>query len=96
MALSLSNSEQAPELSRIAKMRTEQSTALVEGIAAYMQQGIAQGVLRPDVDALTAARAFLAYQNGLIGLWLADREAFSIKNSAPKLAFVFMEGLVKK
>ncbi len=96
MALSLSSSEQTPELSPIGKMRQEQSTALVEGIAAYMQQGIAQGVLRPDVDALTAARAFLAYQNGLISLWLANREAFSIKAFAPTLASVLMDGLVKK
>jgi TetR/AcrR family acrAB operon transcriptional repressor len=96
MALSLSPSEQVSELSPITKMRQEQSTALVEGIAAYMQQGVAQGVLRPDVDALTAARAFLAYQNGLISLWLANRKAFSIKAFAPTLASVFMEGLVKK
>ncbi len=96
MALSLSSTEQMPELSSIAKMRQEQSTALLEGIAAYMQQGIAEGVLRPDVDSLTAARAFLAYQNGLINLWLANRKAFSIKDSAQKLASVFMEGLVKK
>jgi AcrR family transcriptional regulator len=96
MALSLSSSEQASELSPIAKMRQEQSKALVEGIAAYMQQGVAQGLLRPDVDALTAARAFLAYQNGLISLWLANREAFSIKAFAPTLASVLMEGLVKK
>lgn len=96
MALSLSMSEQTPELSPIAKMRAEQATALVDGIAAYMQQGIAQGVLRSDVKPLTVARAFLAYQNGLISLWLANREAFSIKDSAPELASVLLEGLVRR
>jgi AcrR family transcriptional regulator len=96
MALSLSTSEQTPELAPIVKMRAEQATALAEGIAAYMQQGIAQGAVRPDVDPLTAARAFLAYQNGLISLWLTNRSAFSIKASAPQLASIFMDGLVKK
>jgi TetR/AcrR family transcriptional regulator, acrAB operon repressor len=96
MALSLSTSEQTPELAPIVKMRAEQATALAEGIAAYMQQGIAQGAVRPDIEPLTAARAFLAYQNGLISLWLTNRSAFSIKESAPKLASIFMDGLVKK
>ena len=96
MALSLSMSEQTPELSPIAKMRAEQATALVDSIAAYMQQGIAQGVLRPDVEPLTVARAFLAYQNGLISLWLANRGAFSIKASATEFASVLMEGLVRR
>jgi TetR/AcrR family acrAB operon transcriptional repressor len=96
MALSLSTPEQVPELSAIAKMRSEQAAAQVEGLAAYMQQGIAQGVLRSDIKPLTAARAFLAYQNGLISLWLANREAFSIKEAAPELASVLLNGLMKK
>ena len=74
----------------------DQAAALVNGIAAYMQQGVAQGILRPDVDPLTIARAFLAYQNGLISLWLANRDAFSIKDSAPQLASILMEGLVRR
>src|SRR5512137_1319712 len=37
MALSLSMSEQTPELAPVANMRAEQATALVNGIAAYMQ-----------------------------------------------------------
>jgi TetR/AcrR family transcriptional regulator, acrAB operon repressor len=96
MAMSLSTSEQMPELTAIAKMRAQQATALVEGIAAFMQQGMAQGLLRSDISPLTAARAFLAYQNGLISLWLANREAFSIKEAAPELALVLLDGLVKK
>jgi len=96
MALSLCMSEQTRELAPIARTRSEQATVLVNGIAAYMQQGIAQGVLRPDVDPLTVARAFLAYQNGLISLWLANRDAFSIKDSAPQLASILMEGLVRR
>jgi hypothetical protein len=45
--------------------------------------------LDPDV----AARAFLAYQNGLSLLWLSNQEAFSIKAQAGALAAVFLQGI---
>ena len=78
------------ELSRQVKMglRTR-----VDSIAGYMQRGIEQEELRADLDPETIARAFFAYQDGVTRLWLADRTAFSIKESAPALAAIFVQGI---
>jgi len=56
--------------------------------------GISQGDLRAGLDSLTAARALLAYQNGLAMLWLANPDAFSIKESVPAFADLFLLGVL--
>jgi AcrR family transcriptional regulator len=96
MALSLLRPESAPELIPTGHAQISRTEALVESVAQLMQPGIAQGALRADLDAKTLARAFLAYQNGLIALWLADRRAFSIKEGAPAFAAVLLEGIAAK
>jgi hypothetical protein len=70
--------------------------ALVASIAVALQQGIAAGELRSDLDPQEMARAFLAYQNGLIYVWLQDPEAFSVKDSALALVEVYLEGIIRK
>lgn len=96
MELTLFRAERVPELDEIRQQQTENSKTLVANIAAALQQGTAAGELRSDMDAQEMARAFLAYQNGLIYLWLQDPKAFSLKDSAPALIDMYLEGIIRK
>ena len=75
-------------------MRYEQAQNQVQGIAALFQVGIQQGALRPDLDPAIAARGFLAFQNGIIMLWLTNPQAFSIQQTADQFADLFLRGIV--
>ena len=92
--LTLFKTGDSPELADYKNQRIAQAQATIEGIAEYFKMGIAQGHIRADLDAITVARAFLAYQNGLSMLWLTNPKAFSIKESAADLADVFLKGIL--
>lgn len=94
MELSLFKIGFDPELAELDEARQQQAVTTVEAIAQMMQAGIANGDLKPNLDALDAARAFIAYQNGLIMLWLTNRQAFSIGERAAQFAEIFLEGIV--
>jgi AcrR family transcriptional regulator len=81
------------DLPAIRERSYREAEILVENISEAFQKGVASGELRPDLNPLTAARAFLAYQNGLAHLWFANPDAFSMMNSAPELAAVFLHGI---
>ncbi len=93
--LSLFKTGHDPDLSELEAMRREQAVTTVEGIAQWMQQGIANGDLRADLNPQDVARAFIAYQNGLIQLWLSNRDVFSIGESAPAFADIFLQGIAQ-
>ena len=93
-ALSLFMTESSPELEDFTRRRSAEALTLVENISGFFQMGIAQGDLRSELDPATIARALLAYQNGLAMLWLANPGAFSLKESAPALADLFLRGVV--
>ena len=92
--LSLSIPGTSPELADFREQRVQGARELVENISGLFQMGIEQGDLQPDLDPVIAARGFLAFQNGLALLWLSDKDAFSIKESAPAMAKMFMGGIV--
>jgi TetR/AcrR family acrAB operon transcriptional repressor len=94
MALTLFKTGGSPELDAFTQQRHEQARTQVEQIAGFFRSGIEQGALRSDLAPNTAARAFLAYQNGLALLWLSNPEAFSIKGEAEELAGVLLNGIV--
>jgi AcrR family transcriptional regulator len=94
--LSLFKAGNDPELVEVQLKRAEQTELLISSTAAIMAQGIASGELRADLDPNTAARAFIAYQNGVATLWLSNRQAFSLKEQAAAFADTFMGGLVAK
>ncbi len=83
----------SPELKEIARQCVEDLQGQVDMVAGYMKMGIKQGELRADLDPEIIARAFSAYQNGVTNLWLSDQTAFSIKESAPALAAIFVQGI---
>lgn len=95
MELALFKTGLDPELQAGRKKQLEAGSALVDGIASAMQQGMAQGVLRKDMDAVDMARGFIAFENGAIQLWLASPKSFSLKVSAESFADILIAGLQK-
>ncbi len=93
MELALFKTGLDPELQAGRKKQLEAGNALVAGIAEAMRQGIAQGVLRKDMDPVDMARAFIAFENGAIQLWLASSKSFSLKISARSFADILIAGL---
>jgi len=93
MEITLFKTERSDELADSQEARRAADAALLEGIAAAMRQGIQTGELRGDLDPLLMARAFLASNNGAIHLWLAEPQAFSLAQSAPALADIFLRGI---
>lgn len=96
MELTLFKTGSDPELAELEETRRTQAVANVEGIAMLMKYGIDSGDLRAELDPHDVARAFLAYQNGLIHLWLSNQNAFSMSEHAPNLADIFLHGIVSK
>lgn len=95
MELALFKTGLDPELQAGRKNQLEAGNALIEGVAAAMQQGVAQGVLRNDIDPADMARAFIAFENGAIQVWLASPKSFSLKTSAESFADILIDGLQK-
>jgi TetR/AcrR family acrAB operon transcriptional repressor len=89
MALQLNTSE----VNGLSQRQHDEAPQLVASISGLFRMIIEQGELRPDLNPDTVARAFLGYQYGLSSLWLFNREAFSIKDSAPELAEIFVKGI---
>lgn len=84
-----------PELKAGRKKQIDEGNALIAGIADAMRMGIAQGVLRDDIDPTDMARAFIAFENGAIQVWLASPKSFSLKVSAGAFADILIAGLAK-
>ncbi|MFC2038708.1 TetR family transcriptional regulator [Chloroflexota bacterium] len=93
MELSLFKTELAPELTADRQAQIKTGRSLIEGISQAIQRGIESGELRSDLDPSGIARAFMAYQNGAIYLWLIDPDSFSLKESAGLFVDIFMEGI---
>jgi len=85
-----------PELQTALLQKIQSGQALLEGISAAMSMGIAAGELRADIDPLEMARAFLAFQNGLIYLWLLSPDSFSLRASAESMAEILVGGVMRE
>jgi len=95
MELALFKTGLDPELQTGRKKQIDAGNALIAGIADAMKMGISQGILRDDMDPTDMARAFIAFENGVIQLWLASPKAFSLKESAESFADILISGLKK-
>lgn len=93
MELYLFKTGPVPELEQGRLQQIESGNNLIEMLAGIMGQGIEAGLLRSDVDAKDMARAYLAFQNGLIQLWLINPKKFSLKASANSFADILLKGL---
>lgn len=85
-----------PELHTARLQQINSGQVLLEGISDAMRTGITAGELRADIDPLEMARAFLAFQNGLIYLWLLSPESFSLRANAESMADILVGGLLRE
>lgn len=93
MELYLFKTGLVPELEEGRNQQIESGVGLIDMLAGIMTQGMQQGLLRSDMDPKEMARAYLAFQNGLINLWLTAPRQFSLKASAESFADVLMGGI---
>jgi TetR/AcrR family acrAB operon transcriptional repressor len=93
MELTLFKTAIVPELQEGIKMKTQGIRAMIEFMAEQVQQGIVAGEIRPDVDPHDAAISLLAYQNGLLTLWLLSPDLFSLAERTDRLADIFFRGI---
>jgi TetR/AcrR family transcriptional regulator, acrAB operon repressor len=96
MEINLFKTEQTAELEANHQRQMVESKTLLNAIAEAMRQGINAGDLRNDISAIEMARAFLAFQNGIVYNWLWDQSAFSLSASASALAAIFLGGIIQK
>jgi TetR/AcrR family transcriptional regulator, acrAB operon repressor len=96
MELTLFKTGLDPELQAGRKKQIEAGNVLLKGITEAMGQGVAQGVLRDDIDPADMARAFIAFENGATLLWLLSPRSFSLKASAESFADILAAGLQKQ
>jgi TetR/AcrR family transcriptional regulator, acrAB operon repressor len=95
MELALFKTGHDPELQAGREKQIEAGNALIAGIADAMRMGVGQGILRDDIDPTDMARAFIAFENGAIQMWLASPKSFSLKKSAESFADILINGLQK-
>ncbi|MFK7804827.1 MAG: TetR family transcriptional regulator [Anaerolineae bacterium] len=95
MSIYLFKSDFSAELQSFAETLKQQAVLSVQGVAEFVKMGIAQGELKPDLDPEVVARSFIAFQNGVIQLWLLNQEAFDLKEGARDLARTFLYGIAR-
>ena len=96
MELALFKVDQLPELAEGQAVRLEANRTLIRNMATFLQMGIDAGDVRADLDPHDAARAAVAFQQGIATLWLYDPSTFSLAERAPALADVFMRGIAAR
>jgi len=93
MELYLFKTGLVPELEEGRQQQIESGIELIEMLANIMSQGMEQGLLRSDVEPKDMARAYLAFQNGLINLWLTASGQFSLNASAESFVDILIAGI---
>lgn len=93
MELALFKTGLVPELEEGRQRQIESGKGLVDLLAGIMKQGQEQGLLSSEGDPKEMARAYLAFQNGLIHLWLTAPDQFSLKARAELFADILMTGI---
>ena len=92
--LTLFKNEDALSLSDGLARKQPGTQALIERIVQFLDEGIAEAVLRADMDRAAEALALLATLNGAILLWFQSRQAFSLQRLAATLAETFLHGIL--
>ncbi len=96
LALLLFNAWGSPDLAPMNARHLEQNRVQLEQIAGFFRAAHARGEIRADINPEVAARAFVAYQNGLVLLHLAVPGALSVEQHAQGLAETFVQGIAPR
>jgi TetR/AcrR family transcriptional regulator, acrAB operon repressor len=92
LALAFFNSHDSEDLADFQAMTIRSGQETIEQVTGFFQMGLQQGAIRSDLDPEIAARAFLAYQNGLTLLYLSVPGSIRSDQAAP-LADIFIRGV---
>ena len=93
LELGLFKTEDAAELRSVRRRHQEAADDLLHSLADVIRQAAARGEIRPETEADSAARALLALQNGLIQQWILSPRSFSLREAAPTVAHIFLNGI---
>ena len=63
----------------IREVFAEHSRAYRKSVQVVLEQGIAEGLIRSDLDPAAEAVAFIATLRGLVGQWMADPDGFDLE-----------------
>ncbi len=91
--LTLFKSEVSVPLTSGLALKQRGTQVMIDRIIEIFDEGIAQGVLREDIDRRTEALALLTNINGAILLWFQGENPFSLKSLATTLADTFLYGI---
>ncbi|MCC6617053.1 MAG: TetR family transcriptional regulator [Anaerolineae bacterium] len=91
--LSLLKSELTPDLQESMGQKLEAVRNQSAKLVVSFRRAMAEGDIDPRLDAEALARGYYAYLNGMVLMWVLDPSSFSIKQSAPAMADLFLRGL---
>lgn len=93
MELTILKTEITPELEEGIRLKLEGLHAVQETLKRAIRLGQQAGEIRAELDPVDGARAYMAYLNGCILVWLFDQSAFSLKTEASRLVDVYIRGI---
>ena len=93
MELHLFKTGHVPELVDGRQQQIDSGLGLINMLAGIMEQGAKAGIIRSDVDAKELARAYLAFQNGLVQQWLISPDQYSLSACANSFADIIIAGI---
>ncbi|MGD2155592.1 MAG: TetR family transcriptional regulator [Anaerolineales bacterium] len=92
--LSLKETANSPELSKISKQILESRRMLAQFFENLIREGIAVGEFNPDTSPEDAALTLVGFMNGMGFIWVQDPDFFSIKDRAESLVETFLLGIL--
>jgi AcrR family transcriptional regulator len=93
MELTVLKTEVTPELEEGMRLKVEGLRSVEQTLVKAIRLGQQSGEIRADLEPIDGARAYMAYLNGAILIWLLDQRAFSLKAEASRLADVYIRGI---
>lgn len=85
-----------PELEEGIRQKIEGTRGFTAFIAGQIQVGIEAGEIDPTLNPFDAAISLIAFQNGLLSLWLLDPVAFDLAERADAMVSLLITGLTPK
>lgn len=85
-----------PELNESIGLKLEFLEAQIMTLVMGFTEAIASGEIRPDINPDDALRGYFGYVNGIYLMWRLEQGAFSLKERAPILIDLYINGLAAK
>ncbi|MFP4456633.1 MAG: TetR family transcriptional regulator [Clostridia bacterium] len=93
MQLTLFKTEVIDEVEEMMEIKKEGTKKTISEIARIIEEGIAQGKFREDLNSQSVAIAVIGLINGMISLWMLNTDYFSMNQHIDNIADQFMRGL---